>query len=77
MKGFDFQVIVLCYNVVIVFCFVDFCMVNNLCYFFQVLFKERVFLIEVNIYEIYYFGGIKRIKVKDFVGKWDIIYEVQ
>lgn len=77
MKGFDFQATALCHNVPIVLCFADFCMVNNSCYLFQVLFKEGVFLTEVNIYETYHSGGTKRIKAKDPAGKWDTIYEAQ
>lgn len=45
--------------------------------FIEVLFKERVFLTEVNIYETYHSGGTKRIKAKDPAGKWDTIYEAQ
>lgn len=50
---------------------------GDCCYLFQVLFKEKVFLTEVNVYETYHSGGTKRIRAKDPAGNWDTIYEAQ
>lgn len=40
------------------------------------MFLEKVYLIEINIYEMYNVGGIRKVEAKIDSGTWVIIYEV-
>lgn len=43
--------------------------------YFQVKFHEKLILQEINIYETYHAGGVKRVLAKDPAGKWLKLYE--
>lgn len=48
---------------------------NFLALIFQVKFQKKVFLREINIYETYHAGGVKKISAKDMQGNWVMVYK--
>lgn len=49
--------------------------VKNADQFIQLKFQKKVFLHEINIYETYHSGGVKKISAKDMQGNWVMIYK--
>ncbi|XP_061181819.1 uncharacterized protein LOC133190296 [Saccostrea echinata] len=43
--------------------------------FIEVKFEEKLYLNEINIYETYHAGGVKRVSAKDLAGNWVMLYE--
>ncbi|XP_062596583.1 F-box/LRR-repeat protein 4-like [Saccostrea cucullata] len=43
--------------------------------FIEVKFEEKLYLNEINIYETYHAGGVKRVSAKDLAGNWVMLYQ--
>ncbi|XP_056019555.1 uncharacterized protein LOC125669622 isoform X2 [Ostrea edulis] len=43
--------------------------------FIEVAFEKKLYLREINIYETYHAGGVKRVSAKDVGGNWVTLYE--